>query len=108
MRYVALEEAFSIPELDGHQPPPWPENRFSQRSLADWARRLPDFTEFRLPEMDAAGIDVQVLSLTVPGLQADLDAAAARTDARRANDYLAQVIAEHPDRFRGFAALPMQ
>ncbi|HTA01526.1 MAG TPA: amidohydrolase family protein, partial [Streptosporangiaceae bacterium] len=108
MRYVALEEAFSIPELDGHQPPPWPENRFSLRSLADWTRRLPDFTEFRLPEMDAAGIDVQVLSLTVPGLQADLDAAAARTDARRANDYLAQVIAEHPDRFRGFAALPMQ
>lgn len=108
MRYVALEEAFSIPELDGHRPPPWPENRFSQRSLADWARRLPDFTEFRLPEMDAAGIDVQVLSLTVPGLQADLDAAAARTDARRANDYLVQVIVEHPDRFRGFAALPMQ
>jgi hypothetical protein len=31
---------------------------------------LPDFTEYRLPEMDAAGIDVQLLSLTVPGLQA--------------------------------------
>jgi 2,3-dihydroxybenzoate decarboxylase len=61
MRYVALEEAFSIPELDGHQPPPWPENRFSQRALADWARRLPDFTEFRLPEMDAARIDVSAV-----------------------------------------------
>jgi len=23
MRYVALEEAFSIAELDGRQPPPW-------------------------------------------------------------------------------------
>ena len=108
MRYVALEEAFSIPELDDHQPPPWPENRFSRRSLADWARRLPDFTQFRLPEMDAAGVDVQVLSLTVPGLQGGQDAPAARADARLANDYLAQVIAEHPDRFRGFAALPMQ
>jgi len=92
MRYVALEEAFSIPELDGRQPPPWPANRFSRRSLADWARRLPDYTEFRLPEMDAAGIDVQVLSLTVPGLQGDQDAPAARADARLANDYLAQVI----------------
>jgi len=88
MRYIALEEAFSIPELTGRQPPPWPANRFSQRHLADWARKLPDFTEYRLPEMDAAGIDVQVLSLTVPGLQADVDAAAARDDARFANDYL--------------------
>jgi predicted TIM-barrel fold metal-dependent hydrolase len=108
MRYIALEEAFSIRELDDRQPPPWPENRFSRRSLADWARRLPDFTEFRLPEMDAPGIDVQVLSLTVPGLQGDQDATAARADARLANDYLAEVIGGHPDRFRGFAALPMQ
>jgi 2,3-dihydroxybenzoate decarboxylase len=58
--------------------------------------------------MDAAGIDVQVLSLTVPGLQADTDPAISRDDARFANDYLAQVVAAHPDRFRGFAALPMQ
>jgi 2,3-dihydroxybenzoate decarboxylase len=109
MRYIALEEAFSIPELAGHQPPPWPAaNVFSRRLLAEWARKLPDFTEYRLPEMDAAGIDVQVLSLTVPGLQADIDAATARDDARFANDYLARVVAEYPDRFHGFAALPMQ
>ncbi len=109
MRYIAIEEAFSIPELDARQTPPWPsDNRFSRRSLADWGRKLPDFTEFRLPEMDAAGVDVQVLSLTVPGLQADQDAPTARADARFANDYLASVVAEHPSRFRGFAALPMQ
>jgi 2,3-dihydroxybenzoate decarboxylase len=108
MRYIALEEAFSIPDLADRQPSPWPANRFSQHYLADWARKLPDFTEYRLPEMDAAGIDVQVLSLTVPGLQADVDAPAARDDARSANDYLARVVADHPDRFRGFAALPMQ
>ncbi len=107
MRYVALEEAFSIPELEDH-PSPWLGFRFSQRHIADWARKLPDFTEYRLPEMDAAGIDVQVLSLTVPGLQANTDERTARDDARFANDYLAQVVAEHPDRFRGFAALPMQ
>jgi 2,3-dihydroxybenzoate decarboxylase len=87
----------SIPELADRQPPPWPANRFSQRLPADWARKLPDFTEYRLPEMDAAGIDVQVLSLTVRGLQADVDVPAARDDARFANDYLAQVVAEHPD-----------
>jgi 2,3-dihydroxybenzoate decarboxylase len=108
MRYIAVEEAFSIPELADSQSSPWPANRFSQRYLADWGRRLPDFTEYRLPEMDAAGIDVQVLSLTVPGLQGDIGAAAARDAARFANDYLARVVAEHPGRFRGFAALPMQ
>lgn len=108
MRYIALEEAFSVPELADRQPSPWLGFRFSQRYLADWARKLPDFSEFRLPEMDAAGIDVQVLSLTVPGLQADIDAPAARDDARLANDYLDRVVAKHPGRFRGFAALPMQ
>jgi 2,3-dihydroxybenzoate decarboxylase len=108
MRYIALEEAFSIPGLDDRQPSPWLGLPLSQRHLADWARKLPDFTEYRLPEMDAAGIDVQVLSLTVPGLQADTDPATSRDDARFANDYLAQVVAGHPVRFRGFAALPMQ
>jgi 2,3-dihydroxybenzoate decarboxylase len=108
MRYIALEEAFSISGLDDRQPSPWLGLPLSQRHLADWARKLPDFTEYRLPEMDAAGIDVQVLSLTVPGLQADTDPAISRDDARFANDYLAQVVAGHPARFRGFAALPMQ
>ena len=108
MKYIALEEAFSVPDLADRQPPPWSGFRFSQRHLADWARKLPDFTDYRLPEMDAAGIDVQVLSLTVPGLQADIDAPTARDDARLANDYLARVVADRPDRFRGFAALPMQ
>jgi len=70
--------------------------------------RLPDFTEYRLAEMDDAGVDIQVLSLTAPGLEVDIDAERARNNARFANDYLAQVIGEHPDRFRGFAALPMQ
>jgi 2,3-dihydroxybenzoate decarboxylase len=44
----------------------------------------------------------------VPGLQVDIDAATARDRARSANDFLAQVICEHPTRFRGFAALPLQ
>ena len=108
MRYIALEEAFSIPELKHRQPPPWTGLRMKKALLQDWARRLPDFTEYRLPDMDEAGIDIQVLSLTVPGIQVDIDAPAAREDAEFANNYLADVIARHPDRFRGFAALPMQ
>lgn len=105
MKYIALEEAFSVPGIAD------PMARLSSRVTPyaqEWLRKLPDFTEYRLPEMDAAGIDIQVLSLTVPGLQADLDPGTARDNARRANDYLARVVADHPSRFRGFAALPMQ
>ena len=113
MRYIALEEAFFIPELAELQP--MSDTRPLMQSLGFKAgiseqceRRLADFTEHRLPEMDDAGIDIQVLSLTVPGLQVDIDADRACDNARFANDYLAKVIAEHPDRFRGFAALPLQ
>lgn len=105
MKYITLEEAFSIPGIAD----PMPQLASRTRHYAEeWLRKLPDFTEYRLPEMDAAGIDIQVLSLTVPGLQADMHAATARDKARRANDYLAQVVSEHPTRFRGFAALPLQ
>jgi 2,3-dihydroxybenzoate decarboxylase len=108
MRYIALEEAFSIPRLASRQPPAWTGLRMKQEILRDWARKLRDFTEHRLPEMDEAGIDIQVLSLTVPGIQADIDPPTARDDARLANDFLAEIITQHPARFRGFAALPMQ
>ncbi|GLE53094.1 amidohydrolase family protein [Mycobacterium montefiorense] len=111
MRYIALEEAFFIPELAERQPTVvhqqlW--KRMQPQYAARCELRLPDFAGHRLAEMDDAGIDIQVLSLTAPGLQVDIDAERACDNARFANDYLAKVIAEHPDRFRGFAALPLQ
>ena len=113
MRYIALEEAFFIPELAKRQPTSDPRSLapllgFKPGLLEKSDSRLIDFTEYRLPEMDDAGIDIQVLSLTVPGLQVDIDAERAVDNARFANDYLAKVIGQHPDRFRGFAALPLQ
>jgi 2,3-dihydroxybenzoate decarboxylase len=58
--------------------------------------------------MDACGIDVQVLSLNAPGIQAESDPGAAVRAAAQANDALARIIADHPGRFSGFAALPLQ
>ena len=55
--------------------------------------------------MDAAGIDMQVLSLTSPGAEQS-DAAEAVALARDANDFLADAVKKHPTRFAGFAALP--
>jgi 2,3-dihydroxybenzoate decarboxylase len=73
--------------------------------------RLLDVGEGRLAAMDACGIDVQVLSLsalTFPAIQGEHDAKLAVSLAREANDYLAEQIRRHPDRFAGFAALPLQ
>ena len=67
--------------------------------------RLGDLDEDRLAAMDAAGIDVQVLSQTQPGPES-LPAGAAVPLAREANDFLAAAISRHPDRFSGFAVLP--
>ncbi len=106
MRYIALEEAFSAPGLS--TPMQQMPLRAKREYAESWQKRLADFTEYRLPEMDAAGIDIQVLSLTVPGVQIDVAEASARERAKSANDYLAQVISKHPTRFRGFAALPLQ
>jgi 2,3-dihydroxybenzoate decarboxylase len=112
MRYIALEEAFSIPELTELQPvsnnPGFLQSLGFKSGYAEqMQRRLTDITEHRLPEMDDAGIDIQVLSLA-PGLQIDIDAKTALDNARFANDYLAKLIGEYPERFRGFAALPLQ
>jgi len=63
--------------------------------------------EVRLRAMDEAGITVQVLSTSGPG--ADLvDGAEGVTIARGMNDALAEAITRHPDRFAGFAHLPMR
>jgi 2,3-dihydroxybenzoate decarboxylase len=71
--------------------------------------RLPDFTKYRLPEMDEYSVAVQVLKWVTPGTQyPELSPPEAIDDARYANDYLASVVAAHPDRFLGSAALPMQ
>ncbi len=58
--------------------------------------------------MDRHGIEMTLLSLNAPGVQAIPDTAEAIDVARIANDELAESLAKRPDRFRGFAALPMQ
>lgn len=66
---------------------------------------LDELGEARIQAMDQAGIDVQVLSHTKPGVQEIADAGLAVRLARDANDYLAEAVAAHPDRFAGFATL---
>ena len=67
--------------------------------------RLYDFFDLRIAEMDAAGIDKQVLSHQSPGSQRLPDDLAIGA-CREVNDALARVISQRPDRFDGFAMLP--
>jgi 2,3-dihydroxybenzoate decarboxylase len=70
-------------------------------------RRLADLGAERIADMDAAGIDHQVLALTAPGTNV-LDAVTARSMATLANDVAAQAVRAHPDRFTALAAVAWQ
>ncbi|HEX3826041.1 MAG TPA: amidohydrolase family protein [Sporichthyaceae bacterium] len=56
--------------------------------------------------LDEAGIDVGVISISTPGVHVG-DDAAARLLARRCNELSAELVKDHPERFAGFAALPL-
>jgi 2,3-dihydroxybenzoate decarboxylase len=71
-------------------------------------QRLFDRGPLRLEQMDAAGIDFQILSLFDPGVQDETDVARAIELARRANDDLAETVRGNPNRFGGFATLATQ
>ncbi|TWP54364.1 amidohydrolase [Lentzea tibetensis] len=73
--------------------------------LTTLVERLCDIGVDRVAAMDAAGVDVQVLSLTAPGLE-QLGVAEAVPLALETNDLLAAAVRRHPSRLAGFAALP--
>jgi predicted TIM-barrel fold metal-dependent hydrolase len=97
-KIIAVEEHFMHPALANHlghaakQP----------KSIRD---RLFDFTGIRISEMDAAGIDVQILSHQSPGSQRLPDEVAIEA-CKNVNNALAKVIEENSSRFLGFSMLP--
>ena len=102
-RTITLEEHFTLPGLEGSGR----ENPGSPMGarLARVNEQLSDLGDGRLREMDAAGIDLQVLSFGAPGVE-PLEPADSVSLARRVNDGLAEAIRRHPDRFAGLATLP--
>ncbi|MET7400017.1 amidohydrolase family protein [Dactylosporangium sp. NPDC005572] len=108
IRIVGLEEHIALPlilqawEANGVAPNPhlgWGDDPFARRLRSTGGQRLAD--------MDNQGIDAAVLSLNSPGVQ-NLTKADAPAVARDANDALAAIVAEHPDRLAAWAALPTQ
>ena len=105
-RKIALEEAITTPATRDYlsitlavAP--------TEEAAASLTRGLED-DDKRIATMDAAGIDLFVLSQTSPGVQAEKDASLAVQRAREANDFMQGLIRKHPDRYRGFAHLAMQ
>jgi 2,3-dihydroxybenzoate decarboxylase len=96
---IALEEHFQDPEVGARYGP------LDANRNPDLLRRLEDLGDQRIREMDEAGIDLQVISHSAPGVQ-KMDAESAVRLARRANDRLHAAIQAHPERFAGFAQLP--
>jgi predicted TIM-barrel fold metal-dependent hydrolase len=106
MKIIALEEHFILPREERNLPPGGHRGNDREKLLGiDTVAELLDLSASRLAAMDAAGIEVQVLSHNQPGCQA-LDGAAAIATAREVNDCLYEAVKAHPDRFAGLAALP--
>ncbi len=112
MRTITLEEHYATPAfMEGPGRQLKDQARALQAhpqvaaALTQLLDRLGNLDDHRIADMDAAGIDVQVLSLTSPGTE-QLEAAEAVALAREANDLLAEAVRRHPSRFAGFAALP--
>jgi len=68
---------------------------------------LVDIGDQRLKHMDERGIDMQILSLTSPGVQV-FEPELATSFAALSNDMLAEAVAKHPTRFAGLAAVAPQ
>jgi predicted TIM-barrel fold metal-dependent hydrolase len=96
---IALEEHYWDREVAEHF-----EGRIGRAPALQ--ERLFDLGQLRLREMDESGIDIQVISHGAPALQR-LNPELAVELAVKANNGLRDACAAHPDRFAGFAMLPI-
>jgi 2,3-dihydroxybenzoate decarboxylase len=109
MRIIAIEEHFITPMYREKVGANEFRNFYLQSRGAqlghDIVEQNSDLGAKRLAHMDAAGVDMQVLSFGSPGTEA-FAADVAIPMAREANELLFETAKKYPGRFAGFAALP--
>ena len=69
-----------------------------------FAQSLPE----RMADMDALGVDMQLITPTVGFFQYDNELEMTKAISRECNDEIAETVAAHPTRFAGLATVPMQ
>jgi 5-carboxyvanillate decarboxylase len=119
---IATEEAFAPPEMlrmyrklyeSGSLGDPGFDSLWGFYAMSTAPRpafireKLADLDALRLADMEAAGIDHQVIALTSPGVQV-FDRDTAVTLARDSNDMLAEAVRKHPTKFSAMTALAPQ
>lgn len=97
---IALEEHFAFPENV--------DTSYAKDLAPEFRPKILEVGSGRIADMDRGGVQLCILSLTAPGIQAIPNVSQAIDLSRRANDYLAEHISQYPKRMKGFAALPMQ
>ena len=100
---IGLEEHFAIDDtlMDS-------KGFFPEETWVEVRDRIMDLHGRRLRLMDEFGMEMMILSLNAPAIQAIPDPKKANEIARKANDYLAEQVKKRPDRFQALAALPLQ
>ena len=100
---IGLEEHFAIDAtvMDSH-------GFLAEKVWPELKSRLLDVQEKRIRFMDQFGVEMMILSLNAPAIQAIPNTDLAIETAQRSNDFLAEEIEKRPERFAGLAALPMQ
>ena len=100
---IALEEHFAIEATLGDS------QVFGAHVWEELGPRLLDIQDMRLKEMDKHGIELMILSLNAPAVQAIHDVKTRdRRRASRPTTISPREVRKRPGRFAGFAALPMQ
>lgn len=81
---IALEEHFDFPATASVS--------YAAPGSAEFKRQIQDLGSGRIAEMDRGGVEVCILSLVGPGIQAITNSRQAAEVARQANDHLAENI----------------
>jgi predicted TIM-barrel fold metal-dependent hydrolase len=100
---IGLEETFAIAETLGCS-----EKYFPKDVWPKFAAAITNLMDERIQLMDENGMEIMVLSLNSPAIQAIYNKKEAIEVAKKANDTMAEAMQKYPTRFQGLAALPLQ
>lgn len=97
---IALEEAFALPR--DYETTKWWAGMFAV-DTEKHAKEIADIVDTRIKYMDQYGVGYTLLSYTAPGTQNIPDPVKAQNLAVEINNYIAETIKPHPDRFGALA-----